>query len=319
MKQSNLDNLIRRYLTREATEEEKTKMEAWLDFLKKDQPVHAELDPEEQEKLFQKIASDKDMIKVLDEIREEQKEKSLRDWTIRGIASLVAVVLVAYAGWYFGSRSHRFEYASAGETRKVILEDGSLVWMQGNSNLVYYYDESDNTRYSELQGNGLFEVAKDADHPFVVKCGHVMIRVVGTSFRVESSQDSLVLRVLTGKVNVKFPNQESIDVHPNEKLVYTQGMFIKSLLSSVETTQAVAGTTYAMHFENSTLHAVLRKLEDKFNVKVELQNHAAGKCHLTVDLTDRSLERSLQMLTEVLDIDYQADGDKVRISGNGCN
>ena len=58
-----------------------------------------------------------------------------------------------------------------GKDMKLILADGTQVWLNANSRLVYPTAFKGKNREVELQGEGYFKVAHDAHHPFIVKAG----------------------------------------------------------------------------------------------------------------------------------------------------
>src|SRR5258706_2663308 len=138
------------------------------------------------------------------------------------------------------------EVVSNNGVEKIILNDGSLVWLRAGSRLVYFEKPEDGIRYAELKGEALFEVAKDVSHPFVIRCGEARIRVLGTSFSVRTVSDSLELKVLTGTVNFSSAtNKAGMDVVPNERLVYkVDGKIEKFSMDKKEVPAIVADTEY---------------------------------------------------------------------------
>lgn len=58
-------------------------------------------------------------------------------------------------------------------------------------------------------------------------------------------------------------------------------------------------TEYNMTFSNTTMGNLIKGLERKFNINIEVGNESINNCSITVDLTDQSLGRSLQMIADV--------------------
>ena len=73
-----------------------------------------------------------------------------------------------------------------GESFKVVLCDGTEVWLNANSNFVYPTAFIGNERIVTLEGEAYFKVAKDAKRPFIVKTKTVQTRVLGTEFNIRS-------------------------------------------------------------------------------------------------------------------------------------
>ncbi len=56
-----------------------------------------------------------------------------------------------------------------GESFKVVLCDGTEVWLNANSNFVYPTAFIGDERIVTLEGEAYFKVAKDPERPFIVK------------------------------------------------------------------------------------------------------------------------------------------------------
>ena len=74
-----------------------------------------------------------------------------------------------------------------GESRQVILPDGSQVWVDAGSLLVYPKDFTDTeTRTVYLTGEASFTVRKNTEKPFIVKTTYLDVQALGTVFTVAS-------------------------------------------------------------------------------------------------------------------------------------
>jgi transmembrane sensor len=93
-----------------------------------------------------------------------------------------------------------------GEMRVIALNDGSVVFLNTNSEMVVRYTQAQ--RYIELlHGEALFDVAKNKKRPFIVQTGATQIRAVGTSFNVKALPNQPVqVLVREGIVEVKRPD-----------------------------------------------------------------------------------------------------------------
>lgn len=321
MEKSDFDHLMERYVAGQVSDSERARIEAWLDAMGHEDNTDLELSKEEEERIFSKLSGN---ISSLDELAALRPKRKIRTehWIMRIAASLLIVSLLSYVVWYYGIvRETRNEVATAKEVEKIILNDGSLVWLRGESSELFY-DESreEETRFSTFQGEALFEVAKDVERPFVIQCGDARVRVVGTSFSLRATNDLVEVTVLTGKVNLSSPqNPEGIDLLPQEKGVYRSGgKFERLLPEQHEIVSLTENTEYNMRFTNTSMDEVFRRLEGKFNVPIALSDTAVGDCRITIDLTDKSLENSLRLISEVLNVRY-SKGDTVKVTGTGCH
>lgn len=122
----------------------------------------------------------------------------VRKWAVA--ASLALVTASAVAAWLW---QHRYPTYSTeiGEVRSITLADGSTVDLNARSEI--HIEFSKDERAVELiEGQALFEVAKDASRPFVVKSGSALVRAVGTQFDVNRGQSSTTVTVIEGRVAV---------------------------------------------------------------------------------------------------------------------
>ena len=90
-----------------------------------------------------------------------------------------------------------------GETFKVVLSEGTEVFLNSDSRLAYPTIFKGKERVVSLEGEAYFKVTKDAKHPFIVKSGNLQVRVLGTEFNVRSySPTDVRVTLITGKVAV---------------------------------------------------------------------------------------------------------------------
>jgi ferric-dicitrate binding protein FerR (iron transport regulator) len=323
MEQSDFDKLLERYLAGQVSEQERLKIEAWLNVMKtEDKYSDLELSREDEDRLFLKITANVDNVDEIIALTTRGKKISVTGWVMRIAAGLLIMSLVSYGGWYLTNKDQsKFQVSSTNGVEKVILNDGTLAWLRGESTLAYYEKPDEGLRYAELNGEALFEVAKDAGHPFVIRCGKATIRVLGTSFNLKSGNDSLELKVLTGRVHLSSETDKAgIDVEPKEKVIYTGKRGIqKQQLNEREINSLTTDTEYNMQFSNTSMDQVVERIGRKFNVEFRIADKRSGLCRITADFTDHSLESTLQMITEVLDVEYARSGNTVTLTGPGCH
>ena len=96
-----------------------------------------------------------------------------------------------------------------GKDMKLILADGTQVWLNANSRLIYPTAFKGKNREVELQGEGYFKVAHDAHHPFIVKAGDMQTCVLGTEFNVnafDQNHPHVTLVVREASINFVIAN-----------------------------------------------------------------------------------------------------------------
>jgi ferric-dicitrate binding protein FerR (iron transport regulator) len=316
MEKSNFDQLLHRYLTGQVTEQERIKIEAWLEENKSEGNTDLELSKDDEEKIFQRISAKHGLGKSI------SRKKPNGLWLFKVAASILIVALASYSAWlYLDKPSEKANFAFHDGDDRLILEDGTLVWLHENTDISYFEKQQGDTtfRFARIKGEALFEVAKDESKPFIIESGEVRIRVVGTSFNLKADDNKIELSLLTGKVHMSTA-QSSIHVEPNEKVIYKgSGEFEKITLTKSEEKSIVADTDYKMAFTDAPMSDIVRSMKRKFGASFSIQNEKINNCRISIDLTDRSLEKSLQLISDVLHVEFTVEGRNVTLSGSGCD
>jgi ferric-dicitrate binding protein FerR (iron transport regulator) len=103
----------------------------------------------------------------------------------------------------------------AGATYKIVLSDGTEVWLNAATHLRFPMKFPAGGRDVEVEGEAFFKVAVNADAPFVVHTPLTEIKVLGTSFNVNSYEKGTVRTALVeGKVVTQRPGGPSLALEP---------------------------------------------------------------------------------------------------------
>jgi len=164
----------------------------------------------------------------------------------------------------------------AGERSRFMLPDGSEVWLQAESSIVYPDQFNGHERRVSLRGEAFFQVVKDPDKPFVVDTDDLSTTALGTSFNVAAYPDrsSIEVTLVTGKVAVARYNtpQQPTVLAPGNGASYSRDTH--QLTSGPVATDAVtAWTSGVLVFEGDDYAGFVRKIEQWYGVTVT----ASGK------------------------------------------
>jgi transmembrane sensor len=141
-----------------------------------------------------------------------------RGWLPTAVAAASVAICV---WWYVGSSGSAYT-TGHGEQRLVRLQDGSTVYLNSDSHLRVEF----NSRIRRVKldsGEGLFEVAKDPQHPFVVDAGARHVTALGTTFVVRYEPTRTAITLVEGKVAVSgddasAPLSEAVDRNKEQDL-----------------------------------------------------------------------------------------------------
>lgn len=235
-----------------------------------------------------------------------------RNWIPIAAAVVITAAAALLTIWWNRDNSNSSD--------KLILADGSIVWLKNDAELDYS-KLSPTNREVILTGEALFEVAKDREHPFIIHCGQYEARVLGTSFNIKSTDSTVELTVLTGHVRLSsIKTDSSVIVQSREHVVLTSRITTlkKMETGNEELISITENTQYNMRFEDTRMDEIVKRIEGKFDVSVELNEGDLRNCMISADFTDQSLITTLTMISEALGTQYEVDGDNIMISGVGC-
>ena len=155
-----------------------------------------------------------------------------------------------------------------GQRARLVLEDGSSVWVNSGSTLRYAVG-SGHERRVELTGEATFNVAHDASRPFIVTAGSTRVRVLGTRFNVSAyPHRELSVALMRGRVSVSSMqnSSDSIILKPGQQAVQHEGRYI---LKPWHDNPAL-WTTGLMAFSNAPLPDIINRLETFYGVHISI-------------------------------------------------
>ena len=184
----------------------------------------------------------------------------------------------------------------------LYLPDGTKVWLNKNTSLIYPEKFSMKQREVILDGEAFFDVTKDKKHPFVVKTSSFNIKVLGTTFNVHSyKEDVQVSAVLeSGVIQLQSAQGDAlVTMHPGQQALYKPDT--KELeVSYVAVNEHISWRYNLVTLNNVTIHEVVKSLEENYQIKIQtdsvtLRDH---RYNFTYDKGD-SAEESVRMLQYV--------------------
>jgi transmembrane sensor len=325
MDDKKFEELISRYVAGRCTAAEERLIEEWLNKRSKSN-LYGSLSNDDKASVKENII--KRLESQMPQARNVKQNNLSFPWNWMGRAAVIAILSAFLYAALYNTRQKESEpvamlsLSSDGNIRKVILPDSSIVWLKGNSTIDYPAVFNGQTRNVALQGEALFEVAKDALHPFIIKTGDLTTTVLGTSFNIKTINKSVEVVVLTGSVSLtSVADVQEIVVLPNEKGIYhVEEKHLSKLETTVqEKTTVVSNTQYNMEFIRTPIEEIAARIEKKFNVRVVLESPSLATCRITANLTDQNLNHTLSLIAQSLGIAYEIENDVVLLRGVGCD
>ncbi len=167
-----------------------------------------------------------------------------------------------------------------GQTFKIILSDGTEVYMNTDSRLVYPDHFTGAERSVFLEGEAYFKVARDEHHPFIVRTRSLQTRVLGTEFNVSSYPGSEVqVTLIEGSVEVSDADRQATTrIVPGEQASLLADGDIA--VQKVDVSSYVHWKEGYFYYDNVPLLDIMKDLGRWYNVSVVFCNAEALDCRL---------------------------------------
>ena len=193
------------------------------------------------------------------------------------------------------------------------LADGTMAWLNSDTRLRYPVAFSEGERVVELQGEAYFEVAKDREHPFIVRTAGADVRVYGTSFNVNAYPGIVQHTTLAeGSVGITR-NGKEYRLKPGEQARFAPEAKV------VEIRKVNASSYCSWHkgmliLENERLEDIMMRLAVWYNVETAFEVESLKDLHFTGDL-ERYADFSevLRMIAMTTKVNFKINGRQVTV------
>lgn len=323
------EQLILKYLSREASADDVYRLHEWLAKDSSHQEIlesyrEAYDQPYEDTMVFSADRGLDLLNKKIEQHKHRTRRLSVRR-TVWAIAAVFTVLAIAFVSFYAGQTDspHTAAYIEKsnpyGQKSTFRLSDGSVIKLNSGSRLQFSEIFTETERRVILSGEAFFEVAHDPERPFIVQADGFSTTVLGTSFNIRAFQEDeeAVISVVTGRVQVANNAGNSIVLTPAQEAVYDKEQ--NSLVRQPSQLERVlAWKENTLWFEKSTMQQVARELEKWYGLTVSFTSEEVRTCRLTGSFKNESLTNVLRSIKLSTGINYEKTENTVVFSGHGC-
>ncbi|WP_418698891.1 FecR family protein [Bacteroides sp.] len=330
-KQKKNIELLERLLERTATAKDKVDLAQWL----KEPDAQSEVDAylkykwlaaKEREETFaaqQRIFDDiKTMIQGNDrslQMVQKKKPRILRYWT--SIAAVfVACIAIGYLLYpVMTSEDNMNQFVTKvnnGQKASITLPDGTLVWLNSDTQIMYGTDYGKKSRVVTLNGEAYFEVAHDKDKKFIVRAEDMNIEVLGTVFNVKAYKESstIVATLKEGKIKAFCnSNDQEVIVYPNEEIVYNRSDKTFNKCKPKDPSYAYMWKNDELGFNNERLESIALLLEKMYNIKVVFKTEVIKDLRFSGIIKNNSLDNILEIIHLTSSVNYKLINDTITL------
>lgn len=246
---------------------------------------------------------------ILERIFQKIPIKKTRNFRFKKVLRIAAILVLALGVCFATAKFVLVEKditqtAAKGEKKEILLEDGSVVVLNSNSSITYG-EKFGTSRNIKLTGEAYFKVFHDQKRPFTVQTHDVKVRVLGTSFDINSyDQGPTKVSVITGKVEVSSPLARKVHIIKNQQTYLTADA--KFNISQVDSEERIAWTSNIIILKNTTLAQTAKIIENWYNVDITFEDQRLEKLNISGKFKDEKLENVLESIAflKQLKIDY---------------
>ncbi|WP_417129613.1 FecR family protein [Phocaeicola sp.] len=264
-------------------------------------------------------AEEKLLMRIKEECKARKRVLRMR-YVFRYAAMIVTLLAItAFAFWYFVTPHTEWMLAQTtfGETKNIVLEDGTKVWLNENTVLKYPKKFLGNKRMLELDGEAYFEVAKNKQMPFVVEGKTMQIEVLGTKFNFKNRTGCRVAEasLLEGEIRARGNDDEGMIL-----LAPGQRVELNSATKQMKIFATDAGMDAMWHdnlipLDNANIFHIASILEELYDVEFILSPDIDKTVTYSGVLgRKKNIIEVLDILKETIHIDYKIHNNTIFIS-----
>ncbi|MBV7530245.1 FecR family protein [Chitinophaga sp. sic0106] len=220
---------------------------------------------------------------------------------------------LVYAGGNGSANSMNTLATPRGRQFQVKLPDGTRVWLNAASSLRYPTAFTGPQRKVTVTGEAYFEVAANAQQPFVVATERSVVEVLGTSFNINAyeaaSQISTTLLDGAVRVSATQPGIQPVVLQPGQESRLTSA---QTVISHVDTEKALAWKKGYFNFDGATLHQVLNELQRWYDIEVAYEGNIKDIRFGGELSRSKSLDQIITALKEN-EVHFRLEGNKLTV------
>jgi len=243
---------------------------------------------------------------------------------VKYAAILFFILSFGYLSYYFiDAESTNNEVCTIsvpkGNKSEVILSDGSKIWLNNNSRLVYPKKFNGNERRIELIGEAYFEIEKNEKVPFIVQTSDISIKVLGTKFNVSAYPNDKFIEttLISGKVMVQSNDNPELKtvLKPGESLTFDK-INNQTAINEVDTEFYTYWMKGEFVFKDERFETLAKRIERIYNVEITFEDEALkGKTYTGDFRVDDNIYTILEIFkrSTTVPIEYTTDRNKISI------
>ncbi|WP_104385429.1 FecR family protein [Sphingobacterium sp. HMA12] len=194
---------------------------------------------------------------------------------------------------------------------RMVLPDGTKVWVNSASELSYPLAFGKSIRKVELRGEAYFEVAHEKNRPFIVSTVHGDIKVLGTAFNLQAySSVASNVTLINGSIQLTNTNKTTTQIVPGQKVEF-DGSEMRVSTANIE--KETAWQHGYFYFEQDQIQDIMDQLARWYAIKVIYQGPITKKTFGGSISRSVNLAEALELLKRGAGVEFMIDNKTVTV------
>ena len=197
---------------------------------------------------------------------------------------------------------------------QVVLADGTKVWLNSASRLIYPQSFMGKERRVVLSGEAFFDVAHDAERPFIVETSRMNVKVLGTRFNVNDYDDNeeVSTTLVNGSVEIVSGDQQAFRLVPGEQAYGKENELEKREVNVRLYTSWIDGKFL---FNNTKLEEIAKQISRWYDVEIFFSSENVKKVRFTGAIVKfKPLDDLVRMIESTSQVRFSVKGKTIVIS-----
>jgi ferric-dicitrate binding protein FerR (iron transport regulator) len=261
----------------------------------------------------------------LEPLLEEQSSSKLfqfisssKLYAIAAILFLVTTSSILFYSIYFKELTYTTKF---GETKKLILPDQSVVYLNGNSKLSYnkhWLNSQD--RVVKVEGEAFFSVQHTQNNQkfFVRMTNHSSVEVLGTEFNIQNRDDDTKVTLNSGKIKFHIADNQDVNtktilMNPGELVEYesSSNSLTKKL---VEPANHSSWKNSKLIFEKTELKEIINLIKNTYGLNIKVNDPELFKMKVSGSAPSHNIDILVKGLSEIFELNLIVKGDSLFVS-----
>lgn len=237
------------------------------------------------------IPADEILARIMASIRRKQRRRVI----LSCAAALIPCILLVTMWFNINDRIGGALSADAGmetvttgrgEQKEIVFQDGTSVILNGESSLTYPHRFGISKRSVSLDGEAYFKVSPNKRRAFTVElAGESSVKVLGTTFNINSYGDSPIIGITLMSGSVEFRNKENVyGMQPDQYLAYDKQTGKVRISRLKDSNVNALWTENIIIFQDTAIEDVLHTLQRRFDCDFEIADEKVRKCSYTMKI-----------------------------------